>query len=117
MGEHLAFDPSWLRRVARGAPDQLSIIRVSGDSMAPTLDDGDDVLVDRGDGAERMRDGIYVLRMDDALVIKRLAVNPATSPRTVSIRSDNLAYPNWPDCDPTALDLIGRVVWAGRRFA
>ena len=84
---HIAFDPAWLRRVARGAPDQLSIIRVRGDSMAPTLGDGDDILVDRGDGAERLRDGIYVLRMDDALVVKRLAVNPAA--RTLTIRSDN----------------------------
>src|SRR5436190_22186188 len=37
---HIAFDPAWLRRVARGAAEQLSIIRVVGDSMAPTLADG-----------------------------------------------------------------------------
>jgi Peptidase S24-like len=110
---HIAFDPAWLRRVARGAPDQLSIIRVSGDSMAPSLGDGDDILVDRGDGAERVRDGIYVLRIDDALVVKRLAVNPAA--RTLSVRSDNPAYPGWPDCDPAAVDIVGRVVWTGRR--
>jgi phage repressor protein C with HTH and peptisase S24 domain len=111
---HIAFDPGWLRRIARGAPDQLSIIRVAGDSMAPTLADGDDILVDRGDDAARLRDGIYVLRIDGALVVKRLAVSPAA--RTVSIRSDNPAYPGWPDCDPAAVDVLGRVVWAGRRI-
>jgi hypothetical protein len=111
---HIAFDPAWLRRVARGAPDQLSIIRVEGDSMAPTLGDGDDILVDRGDGPERMRDGVYVLRMEDALVVKRLALNPAA--RTLTIRSDNPAYPAWPDCDPAAVEIVGRVVWAGRRI-
>jgi len=111
---HIAFDPAWLRRVARGTPDQLSIIRVSGDSMAPTLGDGDDILIDRGDGAERVRDGVYVLRMDDALVVKRLALNPAT--RTLAIRSDNPAYPSWPDCDPASIAIVGRVVWAGRRI-
>jgi hypothetical protein len=111
---HIAFDPVWLRRIARGAPDQLSIIRVAGDSMAPTLADGDDILVDRGDCAARLRDGIYVLRIDDALVVKRLAVSPAA--RTVSIRSDNPAYPGWPDCDPGAVDVVGRVVWTGRRI-
>jgi len=110
---HIAFDPAWLRRIARGAPDLLSIIRVTGDSMAPTLADGDDILVDRGDGAERVRDGIYVLRIDDALVVKRVAVNPAA--RTLSVRSDNPAYPGWPDCDPGAVDIVGRVVWTGRR--
>jgi hypothetical protein len=112
---HIAFDRGWLRRVARGAPDQLSVIRVSGDSMVPALGDGDDILVDRGDAAERLRDGIYVLRIDGALVVKRLAINPVA--RTVSIRSDNPAYAGWPDCDPSAIDIVGRVVWAGRRIA
>ncbi len=111
---HIAFDPAWLRRIARGSPDQLSVIRVTGDSMVPTLADGDEILVDRGDGAERVRDGIYVLRIDDALVVKRIALHPAA--RTVSIRSDNPAYPGWPDCDPAAVDIVGRVVWAGRRI-
>lgn len=113
-GGHIAFDPAWLRRVARGAPDQLSIIRVAGDSMAPTLADGDDILVDRGDSAARLRDGIYVLRIEGALVVKRLAVSPAA--RTLSIRSDNPAWPGWPDCDPAAVEVVGRVVWAGRRI-
>lgn len=111
---HIAFDPAWLRRVASGAPEQLSIIRVAGDSMAPTLGDGDEILVDRGDAAARLRDGIYVLRIDDALVVKRLALNPAGG--TLSIRSDNPAYPGWPDCPPDKVDIVGRVVWTGRRI-
>ena len=111
---HIAFDPAWLRRIALGPPDRLSIIRVTGDSMAPTLGHGDDILVDRGDGAARLRDGIYVLRIEGALVVKRLGVNPAA--RTLSVRSDNPAYPGWPDCDSGAVDIVGRVVWAGRRI-
>lgn len=111
---HIAFDPAWLRRIASGAPDQLSIIRVEGDSMAPTLADGDEILVDRSDSEARIRDGIYVLRMDEALMVKRLALNPAT--RTVSIRSDNPAYSGWPDCALGTIDVVGRVVWAGRRI-
>lgn len=111
---HIAFDDAWLRRVARGAPDQLSIIRVAGDSMMPTLSDGDDILVDRGDAADRLRDGIYVLRIDDALAVKRLALNPAA--RMVSVRSDNPAYPAWPDCPLEAIAIVGRVVWIGRRI-
>lgn len=111
---HIAFDPAWLRRLARGGPEQLSIIQVSGDSMAPTLADGDEILVDRGDRAERLRDGIYVLRLDDALLVKRVTLNPAT--RTIAVRSDNPAYPGWPNCEPGAVDIVGRVVWAGRRI-
>ncbi|MGQ0661285.1 S24 family peptidase [Sphingosinicella sp.] len=112
---HIAFDPGWLRRVARGRPEQLALIRVAGDSMAPTLDDGDDILVDRGDGAERLRDGIYVLRRDEALVVKRLILGAGVS--RVTIRSDNPAWPDLPPCSPSALDVVGRVVWTGRRLA
>lgn len=109
----ISFDPKWLRQICRGKPSDLSFIRVQGDSMATTLSDGDDILVDRGDSAERLRDGIYVLRRDDSLLVKRLALNPTT--RRITIKSDNPAYPEWPDCDPSTLDVIGRVVWTGRR--
>lgn len=112
---HFAFDPKWLRTLGTGNAEQLSIIRVQGDSMAPTLADGDEILVDASDRSERLRDGIYVLRVDDALIVKRLALNPVS--RKVSIRSDNEAYPGWPDCDLRAIDLVGRVVWAARRIA
>lgn len=111
---HVAFDPVWLRKVASGGPDGLSVIRVEGDSMLPTLADGDEILVDRCDGRQRLRDGIYVLRLDGALMVKRLAFNPAA--RTVTIRSDNAAYPSWPDCDPAGVELVGRAVWVGRRL-
>lgn len=109
---HIAFDPAWLRRVSAD-PKRLSLIRVEGDSMAPTLADGDEILVDRADAAERLRDGIYVLRIEDALVVKRVAPHPAG--RSLSIRSDNPAYPGWPDIDPSAVEIVGRVVWVGRR--
>jgi phage repressor protein C with HTH and peptisase S24 domain len=112
---HMAFDPKWLRQLCRAAPDDLSFIRVQGDSMSPTLSDGDDILVDTSDAAERLRDGIYVLRRDDALMVKRLALNPST--RRANIKSDNTAYPEWRDCELATLDVIGRVVWAGRRLS
>ncbi len=112
MGQ-IAFDPKWLRTLGVSVT-ALSMIRVSGDSMTPTLADGDEIMVDSSDGAERVRDGIYVLRMDDALIVKRIAPNPAT--RRFAIRSDNPAYPDWPDCDPAAVTIIGRVVWAGRKL-
>ncbi|MBO9574260.1 MAG: S24 family peptidase [Sphingobium sp.] len=108
----LAFDPAWVR--ALGAkPDMLSIIRVAGESMMPTLGDGDDIMVDRADGPARLRDGIYVLRMDDVLMVKRLALTPR--PGRIAIRSDNPLYPAFEDVDPRAVTIVGRVVWAGRR--
>lgn len=111
----LAFQAGWLRELVGGNPTGLSMIAVEGDSMEPTLANGDEILVDRNDAADRLRDGIYVLRIDDALMVKRLAVNP--SGRRFTIRSDNAAYPDWADCNPENVSVIGRVVWAGRRVA
>jgi phage repressor protein C with HTH and peptisase S24 domain len=82
--------------------------------MTPTLNQGDDILVDRGDAAERLRDGIYVLRLDGALLVKRLSLHPVT--RRISIRSDNLAYPAWEAARADDLAIIGRVIWVGRRI-
>ncbi len=109
----LAFQANWVRTVASSRADALNVIAVQGDSMLPTLADGDQILVDTAD-RERLRDGIYVLRTDDALLVKRLSVNPAT--RRLTIRSDNDAYPSWDDCDPAGVQVIGRVVWVGRRL-
>ncbi|MFN3944717.1 MAG: helix-turn-helix transcriptional regulator [Allosphingosinicella sp.] len=110
---HIAFDPAWLRRLA-GDPARLSLIRVDGHSMAPTLSDGDEILVDTGDAEGRLRDGIYVLRLDDALMVKR--ISRSLAPGCVSVTSDGAGYPGWPDYPLKDLRLVGRVVWAGRRI-
>jgi len=111
---YFAFDERWLKALTPSSPARLSIVRVEGDSMAPTLNAGDDILVDLGDAAERLRDGIYVLRIDDALVVKRIALNPVG--RRVTVQSDNPAYPDWPDCGLGDIKPIGRVIWSGRRI-
>lgn len=111
---YFAFDERWLKALTPSAPANLSIVRVEGDSMAPTLNAGDDILVDLGDAAERLRDGIYVLRIDDALVVKRIALNPVG--RRLTVQSDNPAYPDWPDCGLDDIKPIGRVIWSGRRI-
>ena len=110
---YFAFDERWLKALTPSSPSNLSIVRVEGDSMSPTLNAGDDILVDLGDAADRLRDGIYVLRIDDALVVKRIALNPLG--RRVTVQSDNPAYPDWPDCSLEDINCIGRAIWSGRR--
>jgi peptidase S24-like protein len=111
---YFAFEERWLKTLTPSSAENLSIVRVEGDSMAPTLNAGDDILVDLGDAADRLRDGIYVLRIDDALVVKRIALNPVG--RRITVQSDNPAYPDWPDCTLKDIKPIGRVIWSGRRI-
>src|SRR5262249_23326474 len=63
-GPPIGFDAALLRDLGVRRNSMLSIIRVAGDSMEPTLRDGDDILVDRS--ASSVRPGaIHVLRFDD----------------------------------------------------
>ena len=108
----IGFDEKWLRKLGVD-PKQLSLIRVEGDSMLPTLANGDDIMVDRAAANAQLRDGIHVIRMDDVLMVKRLARGPKGR---FSVLSDNPAYPDWPDVDGASVTVIGRVIWTGRRL-
>lgn len=108
----IAFDEGWLRKLGAGS-EAVTMIKVEGDSMVPTLGDGDDILVAMAErSTTRSRDGIYVLRMDDTLIVKRIAFRPDGR---LSVTSDNALYPSYPDVAPDEVAIVGRVIWAGRR--
>ena len=109
----LVLDPSLLARISESRHEWLAALQVQGDGMAPTLLDGDHLLVDTAD-RQPLRDGIYAIESESQVVVKRLSVNPAS--QQVAILSDNASYPSFPDCDPAQLRVIGRVVWLGRRL-
>lgn len=109
-----AIDPALLRQWGVRA-DALSIITAQGESMLPTIADGDDMLVDRGDTRIGVRGGIYVLRLDAGLVVKRLAKRGTA----IAVISDNPQFPTLtidaptdPAGDPAIapVEVIGRVV-------
>ena len=108
----MLFPPALLRDLGAGRVSALSLIRVEGDSMLPTLAEGDDILVDRDDGADRLREGVYVLRLEEGLLVKRIAVGPGGA---VSVVSDNPLGPRWEAVDRADLRIVGRVIWAGGR--
>ena len=106
----LSVDNRWLREMG-AEPPYVSIIRVDGESMAPTLHHGDDILVDHSDASAKLRDGVYVLRLDDVLMVKRIALGPRRG--MFSILSDNSLYPSWQEIDPALVTIVGRVLWVG----
>ena len=103
------FSRRWLRDQGLGGA-QLSAIRVQGDSMEPLLHDGDEILVDRAQRA--LRDGIHVVRLGDALMVKRLA---AAGPGRATLLSQNYAYPPI-EVALDELEIVGRVVWKSGRL-
>ena len=102
------FSARWLRQNGL-APAMLSAIAVAGDSMEPLLRDGDEILVDRTPAP--LREGIHVLRLGDARLVKRVQLG---GQGRVTLISENPHYPAM-DVDLAEVDVIGRVVWkAGR---
>jgi phage repressor protein C with HTH and peptisase S24 domain len=113
----LAFKEDWIRQEIRVRPDDLRLIHVEGDSMEPDLRAGDIVLLDTTDTQAR-REGIYVIRMDGALLVKSLQRLPGGM---VKVVSRNPAYEAFSVTvreveHPNGFGVIGRVVWACRRF-
>lgn len=107
----IAFDPKWLRQFPYDAKN-LSIVSVEGDSMLPTLSNGDDIMVARNNGGRR-KDGIYVIRMDDSLMVKRILFGPGGQ---IDIISDNPNYSDWRNIKASDVTIIGHVIWTSRKL-
>ena len=113
----LAFKEDWIRQELRARPDDLRLIYVEGDSMEPDLRAGDIVLLDHTDTLAS-REGVYVLRMDGALLVKSLQRLPGG---IVKVNSRNPSYEAFTvkiaDIEePNGFAIIGRVVWTCRRY-
>jgi len=112
--DYLMFKSEWVRN-SLGIPQKdLALINVKGDSMNPTLADGDLVLIDMSH--KMIEDsGIYVIRLADTLMVKRVQRHLDGS---LTVASDNQKYspervsPKGGD----GLAVVGRVVWTGRRL-
>ncbi len=113
IANKLAFKKSWVRSSSNATAADLAVITVSGDSMIPTLTNGDHILVDMTHKT-LSNDGIYVLRNDDMILVKRISLNPVT--KLCTIKSDNSFYESWEGCRPADLDILGRVIWMGRKI-
>ena len=110
----IAFREEWVRSITGAPLHQLVVITVDGDSMEPTLRQGDTVLVDFGQTRPQRKDGIYVIRTDGALQVKRLQVEVAAG--RLSILSDNKQYEPQHGVRPDDITVVGRVIWLGRQI-
>ena len=113
--KNIELDKNWLRSNCHfTCANKLSVITASGDSMHPTIDNGDFLLVDEGVNTIRT-DSIYVAAVNDSLYVKRFQKTPRN---TLLMISDNSAYERF-ELDPARDDVrvIGKVIyhWHGEK--
>lgn len=105
------FDTRFLSVPNKTPPQNLFVIIVSGDSMAPTLRHGDRVMIDRSVQTV-VSDGLYLLHWVGGMLIKRLSINPST--HLIHIVSDNTHYASYENIQPNDVHVVGRLVWLSR---
>lgn len=87
-------------------PESVKMLRVFGDSMEPTLKDGDWVLVDTSRNAVDS-DGMFLIRMTSGLAVKRIQ---NTIGSDIVIKSDNSKYDNI-TASASDVYVVGKVIY------
>jgi phage repressor protein C with HTH and peptisase S24 domain len=111
VDSHLAFRRNWIKEQGISAKD-ASVIHVVGDSMFPTLTNGDVLLVDRSQ-RRLIIDKIYVFREEEGIMVKRFK---SRSGNLLTLASDNQSIPDRTLDLEQNNDIIGRVVWVARVY-
>ncbi len=109
-GEMVAFREAWLRSLGL-TPGRVHVLWAAGDSMVPTINNGDMLLVDRM--IDRVvDDGIYVVVVGGGVLVKRIQLRHNGS---VVLKSDNDRYDaqTIPGDEVPQLVIEGRVRWVG----
>ena len=111
-GKMYHFRQSWIEDELHANAKQLRILRVTGDSMMPTLNDGDTILVDMGRKSP-YPPGLFVLHDGMGLMAKRIEHIPSSEPPRISVTSDNPNYSPY-ECLLDEVNIVGRIRWYGR---
>lgn len=105
----VAFRKEWILR--KGGPGNMSVIRIQGDSMVPTLQSGDLVLVNHRACSVTVNGGIYAIAVQDEIMIKRIVISVPDG--KLRVISDNKNYPEFA-VDQNTIIINGKVIWYSR---
>lgn len=105
------FRDDWIRKNIRVSNlSNLEIITAFGDSMAPTIESGELLMIDRSVN-EILFDSIYVALLNNELYVKRFQRAPG---RKLVMISDNDRYRDFEISESDDFRVIGRVVYHWR---
>lgn len=111
--EFVPFPNDILRRlVGRASAEGLAIVDARGDSMEPTIGDGDLVLIDTHD--KTLQDGLMAFAIDDVAYIKRLRPMVGGGVEVISDNDETYKPQALPRERLADLRVFGRVRWVGR---
>lgn len=109
------FPSSFVRNELRRPEDRIRIIETYGDSMSPTIQSGDRVIIDT-EHILPSPDGLYAVRdRYGSIVVKRLQVLRKGDPPVIRIISDNKAH-DAEDVGADEIVIVGRVLWGLKRL-
>jgi phage repressor protein C with HTH and peptisase S24 domain len=110
----LAFRRDWLRE-RDISPDKACLLRVTGDNMAPTLHDGDLVMIDERRTAIRNRHVYALVDTDGAARVKRLDLVPD---QLIILTSDNPTHATETRSGPdmNRVRILGEIVWSAHAW-
>lgn len=109
------FPSRFMREELRAPESRIQIIETQGDSMSPTINSGDRVIVDTGHLVPSP-DGIYAIRdRYGSIVVKRLQSLRRGDPPLIRIISDNKAH-DPEDVGADEISIVGRVLWGLKRL-
>jgi phage repressor protein C with HTH and peptisase S24 domain len=108
-----SFRSDFLRR--RGNPAQMILVRVSGDSMEPKIENNDVVLIDQGQ-KDLVPGKIYAVGVEDMVYLKMVNARPGQVVLSSVNEKYEPIYIDTLDDSESRIRIIGRAIWTCREL-
>lgn len=106
------FRAEWLKDIFRGSMQSLKVVRGSGDSMEPTIRNGDFVLIDTSHQRIDDQDVVWAVAYGELGMIRRVRSMPGGG--YLLMPDNSVVRPI--EAHDGEMVVLGKVIWIGRRM-